>query len=63
VAGLDLPGLVIVGSADPWSDETLTAEIVAHLKRPQLVVIDGVGHLPNLEAADEFNNAVLDWLG
>jgi 3-oxoadipate enol-lactonase len=63
VAGLDLPGLVIVGSADPWSDETVTTEIVAHLKRPQLVTIDGVGHLPNLEAADEFNNAVLDWLG
>jgi pimeloyl-ACP methyl ester carboxylesterase len=55
---LDLPAFVCTGSEDPWSNETVTAEIVAHLQRPELVVIDGAGHLPNLEAEDEFNRAL-----
>jgi 3-oxoadipate enol-lactonase len=58
LAGLDLPVLVCAGSADPWSDEAVTAEIVASLSRPETVVIDGVGHLPNLEAETEFNAAL-----
>src|SRR4051812_30074470 len=47
---LDLPAFVCTGSEDPWSTAAVTAEIVEHLQRPELVVIDGVGHLPNLEA-------------
>jgi pimeloyl-ACP methyl ester carboxylesterase len=59
---LDLPALVCTGSADPWSDETVTAEIVGHLRRPEVVVIDGAGHLPNLEAEDDFNHALVGFL-
>ncbi len=55
LAGLDIPALVCAGSADPWPDQAVTAEIIAHLKRPEPVVIEGAGHLPNLEAEDEFN--------
>jgi 3-oxoadipate enol-lactonase len=62
LTGLDIPALVCGGSADPWSDQEVTAEIVAHLKRPELVVIDGVGHLPNLEAQDEFNDVLRAFL-
>jgi 3-oxoadipate enol-lactonase len=62
LAGLDIPALVCAGSADPWSDQQVTAEIVAHLKRPEQVVIDGVGHLPNLEALDEFNDVLRAFL-
>jgi len=62
LADLDIPALVCAGSADPWSDEEVTAEIVAHLKRPELVVINGVGHLPNLEAQDQFNNGLRAFL-
>jgi 3-oxoadipate enol-lactonase len=58
MAGLDLPALVCAGSADPWSDGAVTAEITASLKRPETVIIDGVGHLPNLEAETEFNAAL-----
>jgi 3-oxoadipate enol-lactonase len=58
LAGLDIPALVCAGSADPWSDEAVTAEIVASLKRPETVVIEGAGHLPNLEAETEFNAAL-----
>jgi 3-oxoadipate enol-lactonase len=45
---LDIPALVCAGSADPWPDREVTAEIIAHLKRPEPVMIDSVGHLPNL---------------
>jgi 3-oxoadipate enol-lactonase len=62
LARLDIPALVCAGSADPWSDHAVTAEIVACLKRPETVVIDGVGHLPNLEAQTEFNDALRAFL-
>ncbi|MDA0166731.1 alpha/beta hydrolase [Solirubrobacter ginsenosidimutans] len=59
---LDLPAFVCTGSDDPWSNATVTAEIVEHLQRPELVVIDGVGHLPNLEAEAAFNRALAGFL-
>jgi 3-oxoadipate enol-lactonase len=62
LAGLGVPALVCTGSADPWSDEAVTAEIVAHLQHPEVLVIDGAGHLPNLEAADVFNDALRAFL-
>jgi pimeloyl-ACP methyl ester carboxylesterase len=40
----------------------VTAEIVSSLKRPGLVLLDGCGHLPNLEAAAQFNEALLAFL-
>lgn len=60
---LDIPALVCTGSEDPWSNEAVTTEIVEHLQRPELVVIDGVGHLPNLEAEEIFNGALAGFLG
>jgi 3-oxoadipate enol-lactonase len=62
LASLDIPALVLAGTADPWSTDTVTAEIVSCLKRPELVVIDGAGHLPNLEAETEFNDALRAFL-
>jgi 3-oxoadipate enol-lactonase len=62
LADLDIPALVCTGSADPWSDQVVTAEIIAHLKRPELVVIDGAGHLPNLEAEAQFNDVLRAFL-
>lgn len=62
VAALDIPALVVAGTADPWSTAAVTAEIVASLKRPKLVAIDGAGHLPNLEAEAQFNEALLVFL-
>ena len=40
----------------------MTAEIVEHLQRPELVVVDGAGHLPNLEAEAVFNSALAGFL-
>jgi 3-oxoadipate enol-lactonase len=62
LADLDLPALVCAGSADPWSDHAVTDEITASLKRPETVIIDGAGHLPNLEAEAEFNRALEGFL-
>jgi 3-oxoadipate enol-lactonase len=62
LAGLGMPALVCAGTADPWSDSAVTAEIVACLRHPELVVIDGAGHLPNLEAERQFNDALCAFL-
>ncbi len=62
LAALDVPALVCAGSADPWSDAAVTAEIVACLRHPELVMIDGAGHLPNLEAEQQFNKALREFL-
>jgi|SRR5580658_2286885 3-oxoadipate enol-lactonase len=62
LADLDIPALVCTGSADRWSDQAVTAEIIAHLKRPESFMIEGAGHLPNLEAEDEFNNILRAFL-
>ena len=62
LAGLDIPALVCGGSADPWSNDAVIAEIAACLKRPEVVMIDGAGHLPNLEAQREFNDALRGFL-
>jgi pimeloyl-ACP methyl ester carboxylesterase len=58
-----MPALVVAGTADPWSTAQVTAEIAASLRRPEVVAIDGCGHLPNLEAEDQFNQALLAFLG
>jgi pimeloyl-ACP methyl ester carboxylesterase len=62
LAALDIPALVVAGTADPWSNAAVTAEITASLRRPELVAVDGAGHLPNLEAEDQFNQALLTFL-
>lgn len=62
LAKLRVPAFVCVGSADAWSTEAVTAELVACLHDPRLCVMQDVGHLPNLEAAAAFNEALLDFL-
>ncbi len=62
LAALNIPALVVAGTADPWSNAEVTAEIVASLRRPELVLIDDCGHLPNLEAEAQFNEALLAFL-
>lgn len=62
LAELDIPALVCAGTADPWSNDAVTAEIASSLKRPEILTIDAVGHLPNLEAEAEFNQALLAFL-
>ena len=54
--------LVCSGSEDPWSGPAVTAQMLALLRRAEMVVIDGAGHLPNLEAEGEFNDVLRAFL-
>ncbi len=59
---LDIPAFVCTGSEDPWSNKTVTTEIIDHLRDPELFIIEGAGHLPNLEAEDVFTHTLLAFL-
>jgi pimeloyl-ACP methyl ester carboxylesterase len=59
---LDIPTFVCTGSEDSWSDEAVTAEIIQHLRHPELLVVEGAGHLPNLEAEDAFTPRLMEFL-
>ena len=61
VRGLTIPTLLVVGSADHYLPDM---EFLAGcLARAELWVIDGVGHFPFLEAAEEFTTRVSAFLG
>lgn len=59
---LDMPVFVCTGSEDPWSDATVTAAIVDHLRHPELLVVEGAGHLPNLEGEEVFTAGLMAFL-
>ena len=59
---IDVPAFVCVGDQDTWSDATVTQELVASLRRPKLLVLPGVGPLPNLERPDVFNAKLAGFL-
>lgn len=52
------PALVIAGDSDAFSTKEVTDQLVAALPRPEVLILEGVGHLPNLEAPSQFNAAV-----
>lgn len=58
LAGIDVPTLVIVGENDGVTPPDAARKIHEHVGGSQLVVISGAGHLSNLEAPDEFNQAL-----
>lgn len=57
-----LPALVIVGELDRTSPIAEARSLRLHLKC-DLVVVPGVGHLPNVEDPISFNQALTDFLG
>jgi 3-oxoadipate enol-lactonase len=59
---LACPALVIVGAEDvatPAADSHLMAELIPNAR---LEVIEGVGHMSNMEAPERFNAALLSFL-
>lgn len=56
--GLRPPALVIAGDRDAYSTKEVTDQLVAALPEPEVLVIPGIGHLPNLEAQGDFDDAV-----
>lgn len=59
---LNLPTVVIVGREDTFTPVDEAEATAKMLRNGRLVVIDGAGHMPNLEATDAFNAAVDSFL-
>lgn len=58
LASLDVPGLVIVGSEDAYTTQRDAEQMGELLKHSDLVWLEGIGHMPNLEAEEAFNLAL-----
>jgi pimeloyl-ACP methyl ester carboxylesterase len=56
------PALIIVGDQDFGDFQEVANILCQGLPRSRRLVITGCGHLPNLEAPDEFNHEVLAFL-
>jgi pimeloyl-ACP methyl ester carboxylesterase len=52
------PALVVAGERDAYSTKEVTDQLVAALPAPEVLLLPGVGHFPNLEAPDAFDAAV-----
>ncbi|WP_414635579.1 alpha/beta fold hydrolase [Actinophytocola sp.] len=53
-----VPALVVVGREDHYTPIPDAELMHAHLPNSTLVIIDGAGHMPNLERPEEFDDAL-----
>jgi 3-oxoadipate enol-lactonase len=58
LAGIDVPTLVITSTGDTLIPPEATKPMAAAIPGSKLEVIEGAGHLSNLEATEEFNRLV-----
>jgi pimeloyl-ACP methyl ester carboxylesterase len=58
LTGIDVPTLVITGTADRLIPPDVTAGIAERVPGAELVRIESAGHLSNLEASEAFNTAL-----
>ena len=49
-------------STTSGSCRQVTSELAGCLPGPEVVIMEGVGHLPNLEQPDDFNRHLLNFL-
>ena len=63
VAAISVPVLAIVGSEDQLCPRAAMAAVVSAIPGARLEVVDGAGHSPYFEVPDEWNRALLDFLG
>jgi pimeloyl-ACP methyl ester carboxylesterase len=59
---LRAPALICTGDRDSYSTAQVTSELAGCLRDPEVVLLDGVGHLPNLERPADFNEHLLSFL-
>jgi pimeloyl-ACP methyl ester carboxylesterase len=55
---IDVPTTVIVGSADTLTPPEMSQTIADGISGAELTVLEGAGHLSNLESPTEFTQAV-----
>ncbi len=56
---IDVPTLIIVGSEDKITPPAKAEIMHERISGSELIVIDGAGHLPNLESTDDFNTHLI----
>jgi len=62
LASIQVPTLVVIGEHDALSPPAVAREMAGAIAGAVLAVLPDAGHLSNLEAAEEFNAAVGDFL-
>jgi len=62
LAGIEVPTLVVCGSKDTLTTPADAAEVASLIPGARAVTLRGAGHGVMLEAAADFNNAVLEFL-
>ena len=62
LSGIALPTLIIVGEDDPGTPVEASEAMHARIKGSNLVVLADAAHLSNIEQAEDFNKALMDFL-
>jgi pimeloyl-ACP methyl ester carboxylesterase len=62
LAEVSVPTLVVVGRDDEFTPVTGAEAMYRSIPNATLAVIDGAGHLPNLERPTAFNDVLRDFL-
>lgn len=62
-AAIDVPVLVITGSEDRVAPPAHAQRMAGEIPGARLAVIEGAGHISNIEAPDRFNAALSEFLG
>jgi pimeloyl-ACP methyl ester carboxylesterase len=55
---IDVPTTIVVGSADAMTPPPMSEAMAAAIPRAELVVLEGAGHLSNLEDPEGFLSAL-----
>jgi 3-oxoadipate enol-lactonase len=63
LAGMTLPALVLVGELDEATPPAMSVELAAGLPDAQLQVLDGLAHVPQLQAPAAFLAAIAEFTG
>lgn len=61
-SALEVPTMLLSGELDERAPLPVARDLHARVRNSQLVVVPGVGHVTNLEAADAFNGEVTRFL-
>ena len=59
---ISVPALIVAGADDPLREPGYAPKLAARIDGAELIVYENCGHCPNIEHADKFNAAVLDFL-
>jgi 3-oxoadipate enol-lactonase len=63
ISAISVPTLVVAGAEDPATPVEHADLLASRIPDARLVVLEHAAHLPNVERAGAFTNAVLDHLG